>query len=115
MPRTAHTVTFRGAGTFPPTTIAGSYSARHCALDARALVGEARAFYAHSTGKAPPPADLYYFELRLAYAHFEADGCPVGDLAGEMKRALTARQRTFLLHNAAGDLDRAFHAALATS
>ena len=114
MSRMAHTVTFQGAGAFPPTTIAGSYSARHCTLDARTLVQDARAFYAHSTGKAPPPADLYYFQLRLAYAHFEADGCPAGDLAHELNRALTTRQRTFLLHNVAGDLYRPFHAALAT-
>jgi hypothetical protein len=79
--------------------------------DARTLVDDARLYYAHSTG-APGPADLYYYDMRFAYAHFEADNCTSKELGGAMKRGLTARQRAFLLHNVASDLYRAFHSAL---
>lgn len=99
-------------GSFPAETIVGTYSVSGCATDTRTLVRDGRAYYAHSTGKAPAPADLYYFQLRLAYAHFEADGCTSAELGRVMERGLTARQRTFLLNNVASDLYRAFRAAL---
>lgn len=105
------TVTFAGAGTFPPTTIVGHYSVRGCATDAHTLVDDGHLFYAHSSG-AQGPADLYYFDMRLAYAHFEADGCTSKELGRAMRRGLTARQTAFLLHNLTGDLHRAFQAAL---
>jgi hypothetical protein len=109
---TGHTVTFKSGGAFPPSTIVGTYSARGCAADARRVAAEARRFYAHSNG-APGPADLYYYDLRFAYAHFQADGCTSDELRQAMEAGLTARQRTFLLHNVASDLYRAFHSALA--
>jgi len=105
------TVTFVTAGNFAPLTITGSYSVRGCANDTRTLVQDARLYYVHSTG-APGPADLYYYDLRFAHAHFEADGCTSRELGEAMKTRLTARQRTFLLHNVAGDLQRAFRTAL---
>jgi hypothetical protein len=109
--RTGRTVTFRGGGTFPPSTIVGTYSARGCTADARKVAEGARRYYAHTNG-APGPADLYYFDLRFAYAQFEADGCTSDQLGRAMEQRLSARQRTFLLHNVAGDLSRAFHTAL---
>ena len=109
----AHTVTFPGAGTFPPSTIVGSYSVRGCMRDAKTLVQDAHAYYTHSTS-GPGPADLYYFEMRFDQAHFEADGCPSTDLGHAMQRGLTPRQQRFLLHNVAGDLYRAFNTALKT-
>lgn len=105
------TVTFVSAGNFPPTTIVGSYSVRGCARDTRTLVQDAALYYAHSTGL-PGPADLYYYELRFAYAHFEADGCASKQLGEAMKRHLSAAQQAFLLHNVASNLHRAFRAAL---
>ena len=113
--RTSHTgrtVTFGSGGAFPPSTIVGTYSVRGCTADARTIADEARRFYAHNTGAAGP-ADLYYYDLRFAYAHFEADGCTSAELRRAMEQGLTARQRTFLLHNVASDLYRAFHSALA--
>ena len=105
------TVTFVTAGNFPPLTITGTYSARGCAADARTLVHDAALYYAHSTGL-PGPADLYYYDLRESYAHVQADGCTSSQLGQEMTSRLTARQRTFLLHNVAGNLQQAFRAAL---
>ena len=105
------TVTFVSAGNFPPTTIVGSYSARGCARDTRTLVQDAGLYYAHSTGL-PGPADLYYYDMRFHYAHFEADGCTSKQLGEAMKRHLTAPQQAFLLHNVASNLHRAFRAAL---
>jgi hypothetical protein len=107
----ARTVTFVAGGNFPPTKIVGRYSARGCMVDTRTLVQDAAVYYAHSTGL-PGPADLYYYDMRFAYAHFQADGCTSEELGHEMKHRLTARQRTFLLHNVAGNLRRAFRAAL---
>ena len=109
--RTGRTVTFKSAGTFPPSTIVGTYSADRCKRDARTLVRDALLYYRHSTG-APGPADLYYYDMRFAYAHVQADGCTNEELATAMERGLTARQRTWLLHNVASNLDRAFRAAL---
>ena len=106
-----HTVTFATAGDFPPATIVGTYSAHACAVDSRTLVDDARLYYAHSTG-APGPADLYYYDMRFAFAHFQADGCASQELGAVMKAGLTARQRAFLLHNVASNLQRAFRAAL---
>jgi hypothetical protein len=105
------TVTFVAAGNFPTATIVGTYSAQGCAADARTLVNGSRLYYVHSTG-APGPADLYYYDMRFSYAHFQADGCTSEQLGAAMKSGLSARQRTFLLHNVASDLHRAFQAAL---
>jgi hypothetical protein len=105
------TVTFVTAGNFPPLTITGTYSVSGCAVDTRTVIRDAALYFAHSTGL-PGPADLYYYDLRESYAHFQADGCTSSQLGQEMKSRLTARQRTFLLHNVASDLQRAFHAAL---
>jgi len=110
--RTGRTVTFISGGNFPPTTIVGRYSAQGCEVDAHRLVDDARLYYAHSTGAAPAPADLYYYDMRFDYAHFQADGCTSQQLGDAMKAGLTARQRTFLLHNVASNLQRAFQAAL---
>jgi hypothetical protein len=112
--QTGRTVTFASAGAFPPSTIVGTYSVRGCAADARTVVQDARLYYAHSTG-APGPADLYYYDMRFAYAHFQADGCTSRELGEAMKARLTARQRTFLLRNVASNLRRAFDAALAST
>jgi hypothetical protein len=108
---TGHTVTFDAAGNFPTATIVGHYSVHRCSSDARTVVQDARLYYRHSTG-APGPADLYYYDLRFAYAHLQADGCTSRQLGEAMKAGLTARQRTFLLHNVASELHRAFQAAL---
>jgi hypothetical protein len=109
--RRGRTVTFITAGNFPQMTITGTYSARGCAADTRTLVQDAALYYAHSTGL-PGPADLYYYNLRFAYAHFQADACTRQELGRQMKRRLTARQRAFLLHNVASQLQQAFRAAL---
>ena len=109
--RTGRTVTFETAGTFPPATITGTYSTRGCLDDAREIVHNARLYYVHSTS-APGPADLYYYDLRFAYAHFDADACTSSQLGDALKRGLTARQRAFLLHNVASDLLGPFRAAL---
>ena len=107
----AHTVTFVTAGNFPPLTITGTYSVGGCAADTRTVVENAALYYAHSTGL-PGPADLYYYDLREAYAHFQADGCASTELGQQMERRLTSRQRAFLLHNVARDLEQAFRGAL---
>jgi hypothetical protein len=106
------TITFETAGNFQPSTIVGTYSVPRCAADARTVVRDARLYYVHSTG-APGPADLYYYDLRFAYAHLQADGCTSSELGEAMQAGLTARQRDFLLHNVSSDLHRAFRAALA--
>ena len=85
---TARTVTFTTAGNFPPLTIVGTYSVRGCAADTRTVVQDAALYYAHSTGL-PGPADLYYYDLREAYAHFQADGCASKELGRQMERRLT--------------------------
>jgi hypothetical protein len=108
-----HTVTFSGGGAFPPSTIVGSYSAKGCMEDAKTFVGDARSYYVHSTS-GPGPADLYYDDMRLSYAHFEADGCTSKELGDAMKRGLTPRQRTFLVDIVASDLRRTLSAALHT-
>jgi hypothetical protein len=108
------TITFETAGNFQPSTIVGTYSVRGCASDARTLVHDAQLFYAHST-RLPGPADLYYYDLRFAYAHLEADGCTSQQLGEAMRAGLTPRQRAFLLRNVASDLHRAFRAALAAT
>jgi hypothetical protein len=105
------TVTFAGAGSFPPSTIVGNYSVSGCREDAKTLVGDARSYYVHST-TGPGPADLYYYDMRFDLAHFEADGCTSKELGSVVERNLTPRQRAFLLHNVASDLHRAFQAAL---
>jgi hypothetical protein len=107
----ARTLTFATAGNFPPATIVGSYSAHACAADTRTLVHDASLYYAHSS-VLPGPADLYYYDMRFAFAHFQADGCSSRELGEVMKARLTARQRVFLLHNVASNLQRAFRAAL---
>lgn len=109
--RTGRTVTFGTGGNFPAETIVGTYSERGCIRDGRTLAQNARLYYKHSTG-APGPADLYYYDLRFAFAHFQADGCARSDLRAALERGLTARQRRFLLHNVADNLAGAFHAAL---
>lgn len=109
--RTGRTVTFKTAGTFPTETIVGAYSVPGCRHDARVLVADARGFYVHST-TAPGPADLYYYDMRFDFAHFQADDCTSEQLGEAMKRGLTARERRFLLHNVASNLLRAFRAAL---
>jgi hypothetical protein len=108
---TGRTVTFETAGAFPPETITGTYSATGCASDARQIAQNARLYYLHSTS-APGPADLYFYDMRFAYAHFDADACTPAQLGAALRRGLTARQRTFLLHNVSSDLRGAFDAAL---
>jgi hypothetical protein len=110
-PGKGRTVIFTSAGNFPPETIVGSYSVHGCAADTRALVHEAHLYYLHST-VAPGPADLYYYDMRFAYAHFEADGCTNKVLGQALESHFTAKQQAFLLHNVASNLYRAFHAAL---
>jgi hypothetical protein len=110
-PRNGRTVTFSGGGAFPPSTIVGNYSVHGCTSDARTLVRDARSYYVHSTS-GPGPADLYYDDMRLSYAHFEADACTNEQLGQAMKRGLTPRQQRFLLANLASDLRRAFRAAM---
>lgn len=109
---TGRTVTFQTAGAFPTATIVGKYSVRGCAKDAREIVHQARLYYLHSTS-APGPADLYFYDMRFAYAHFQADVCTSAQLGKALRRGLTAQERTFLLGNVSGDLHRAFAAALA--
>lgn len=105
------TVTFSSGGNFPPSTIVGKYSVHGCEADTRALVDDALLYYEHSTG-APSPADLYYYDMRFAYAHFQADGCASKELGQALQRRLTPGQRAFLLHNVASDLHHVFRAAL---
>lgn len=109
--RSGHTVTFKTAGSFPTATIVGRYSVSGCAHDARVIVHDARLYYAHST-TAPGPADLYYYDMRFDFAHFQADDCTSAQLGTALVRGLTPRQRRFLLRNVASNLHRAFTAAL---
>ena len=109
--RTGRTVTFTTAGAFPTETIVGHYSVRACASDVGPIVRNARLYYLHSTS-APGPADLYFYDLRFAYAHFEADDCTTAQLGEALSSGLSERERTFLLRNVSGDLERAFRAAL---
>ena len=111
--RKGRTVTFTTAGNFPPLTIVGTYSVHGCNVDTHTVVSDALLYYRHSNG-APGPADLYYYDLREAYAHFDADGCTSKELGEALKRRLTARQRAFLLDNVASDLHRVFRAALSS-
>jgi hypothetical protein len=110
--RTGRTVTFATAGAFPTATIVGHYSAGGCAHDGRLVFADARAFYRHST-TAPGPADLYFYDMRFDYAHFEADGCSSKELGDAMAASLSARQRAWLLGNLPGDFQRIFRAAVA--
>ena len=84
--RTARTVTFATAGNFPPLTIVGTYSVRGCAADTRTVVQDAALYYAHSTGL-PGPADLYYYDLREAYAHSRPTGARARSWAGRWSAA----------------------------
>ncbi len=106
------TLTFQTAGAFPTATIVGRYSARGCTKDADEIAHQARLYYLHST-TAPGPADLYFYDMRFAYAHFQADACTSAQLGKALRAGLTAPQRTFLLGNVSGELHAAFHAALA--
>lgn len=112
--RTGHTVTFKTAGTFAPLVIAGKYSVAGCAHDSRVIVQSAQMFYEHST-TAPGPADLYYYDLREGYAHFQADDCTSKQLGDVVMSRLPAAQRTWLLHNLPSTFTRVFRAAIATS
>ena len=108
---TGRTVTFKGAGTFPPATIAGTYSVSGCRHDSRVIVDNARLFYEHST-TAPGPADLYFYDMRFAYAHFEADGCTSKQLGDALTAGLTPPRRTWLLGHLPSDFRGIFRAAL---
>jgi hypothetical protein len=110
-PRKGRTVTFTTAGNFPPLTITGTYSVHGCEVDTHTVVDDALLYYRHSNG-APGPADLYYYDMRESYAHFEADGCTSAQLGQALKHRLSTRQQAFLLDNVASDLHRAFQAAL---
>lgn len=107
----AHVVTFTTAGAFPPETIEGVYSVHNCKRDTSVVVANARSFYVHSTGGIGP-ADLYLYQLRFAYAHFQADGCSPGELGDALASKLTQRQRNFLIHNLSSNLASAFTDAL---
>jgi hypothetical protein len=112
--RTGHTVTFDTAGAFPTATIVGRYSASGCAHDARLFVADAHLFYAHST-TLPGPADLYFYDMRFDYAHFQADDCTSKQLGEAIAQRLSTPQRTWLVGNLSGYLLRAVHAALNAS
>jgi len=107
----AHVVTFDAAGAFPTVTIQGVYSVHNCERDTNVVVANARLFYVHSTGGIPP-ADLYFYDLRFAYAHFQADGCSPEELGDALANKLTHLQRNFLIHNLSSNLATAFSAAL---
>jgi hypothetical protein len=111
---TAHTVTFSTAGAFPTATIVGHYSASGCSRDADVVFHDARLFYTHSTS-APGPADLYFYNMRFAYAHFQADGCSPAQLGDRMTRDLSAAQRTWLLANLPSDFRHIFAVARAAA
>lgn len=108
---TGRTVTFATAGAFPTATIVGRYSARGCVHDARIVVSDARAFYRHST-TAPGPADLYFYDMRFDYAHFQADVCTSKQLGDAIARGLTPPERTWLVGHLSGYLLQAVRAAL---
>ncbi len=107
----AHVVTFKTAGAFPTATIKGVYSVHNCKRDTGVVVENARLFYDHMTGGIAP-ADLYFYELRFAYAHFQADGCSPGELGDALASRLTQQQRNFLIRNLSSNLATAFSAAL---
>ena len=107
----AHVVTFATGGAFPTATITGEYSAKNCARDTRVVSSDARQYYAHITGGLSP-ADLYYYNLRFAYAHFEADGCSPSELGRALERAFTKPERALLFRNLTSSLAAAFRAAL---
>lgn len=109
------TVTVGTYAGFPATTIVGTYTPKGCARDAAAVAGDAHQYYMHTAGGAPPPADLYYIDMRADYAHFSADACSPADLGRALRAALTARQRSYLLGNLSSDLLDAFRAALKAS
>lgn len=111
---TPHTVTFSTAGAFPTATIVGHYSAAGCARDADVVFRDAKLFYTHST-TAPGPADLYFYDMRFDYAHFEADGCSPAQLGARMAHDLSARQRTWLLANLPSDFQRILATARAAA
>ena len=107
----AHVVTFETAGAFPTATIKGVYSVPNCEQDTNGVVANARLFYDHTNGGIGP-ADLYFYDLRFAYAHFQADGCSPGELGDALASKLTQRQRNYLIHNLSSNLATAFIAAL---
>ncbi len=109
--RTGRTVTFDTAGAFPTLTIVGHYSASNCAHAARVVVADARDFYLHST-TLPGPADLYFYDMREGYAHFQADDCTSKQLGDALARGLITRQRTWLQANLPAAFSRIFRAAL---
>ena len=108
---TGRTVTFATAGAFPTLTIVGHYSAAGCGHDGGVIAENALLFYRHST-TAPGPADLYFYDMREGYAHFQADVCTSRQLGAALVRGLTPRQRTWLLANLPGDFSRIFRTAL---
>jgi len=112
--RTGRTVTFSTAGAFPTLTIVGKYSPSGCARDSNVIVQNARFFYEHSTTE-PGPADLYYYDMREGYAHFQADECPSKQLGDAMTRGLTARQRRWLLGNLPSTFEQIFRTAEAAA
>lgn len=107
----AHVVTFATAGAFPTATIDGVYSVHNCKRDTSVVIANAKLFYAHSNGGIGP-ADLYFYDLRFGYAHFEADGCSPGELGDSLAASLTQRQRNWLLDNLSSNLATAFRVAL---
>lgn len=109
------TVTVGTYAGFPATTIVGTYTPKGCARDAAAVAGDAHQYYAHTAGGAPPPADLYYIDMRADYAHFRADACPPADLGRALRTRLTARQRAYLLRDLSSDFVQAFRVALSAS
>jgi hypothetical protein len=111
-PHAGRTVTVGTYAGFPATTIVGTYTAQGCAQDAAAIAHDALLYYEHTAGGAPPPADLYYIDMRADDAHFRADACPPSDLGLALRHALTARQRGYLLGNLSSDLVQAFRTAL---
>jgi len=111
LPHGAHVVTFTTAGAFPTATITGEYSLRNCARDTRVVTADAREYYTHIAGGLSP-ADLYYYNLRFAYATFEADGCTPGQLGRALEHGFTQRERAFLFRNLTSSIETAFRAAL---
>jgi hypothetical protein len=109
----AHVVTFTTAGAFPTATIEGVYSVHNCERDTSDVITNARLFYSHSTGGLGP-ADLYFYDLRFAYAHFQADDCSPGELGDSFAARLTQRQRNWLLDNLSSNLATAFRSALSS-
>jgi len=109
------TVTVGAYAGFPATTIVGTYSAQECATDAATVTTDARQYYEHTAGGAPPPADLYYLDMRADYSHFRADACTPAELGRALRTGLTARERSYLLGQLSPDLVRVLRAALSAS